>query len=102
MAFHLAHIHDYERFLVIDIWTYRVRTGVYSAESAELKELGYASVRQDRKNFSGGLISDMQGVARTIEHSIIQASQDIDHIPEDIMERYSMDQMTQAFIQLID
>ena len=58
---------------------------MYSAESAELKELGYASVRQDRKNFSGGLISDMQGVARTIEHSIIQASQDIDHIPEDII-----------------
>lgn len=85
MAFHLAHIHDYERFLVIDIGTYRVRTGVYSVEKSELKEIGYAAVRQDRKNFSNGLISDMHGVAKTIEHSIIQASQNIDKIPEDII-----------------
>lgn len=85
MAFHLAHIHDYERFLVIDIGSYRVRTGVYSVENLELKELGYASVRQNRKNFSFGLIADMQGVARTIEQSIVQASQHIEDIPEDII-----------------
>ena len=42
-------------------------------------------VRQDRKNFSHGLIADMQGVAKTIEHSIIQASQDISRIPDDII-----------------
>lgn len=85
MAFHLAHIHDYERFLVIDIGTYRVRTGVYSAEKSELKELGYAVVRQDRKNFSNGMIADMQGVARTIEQSIVQAAQNVEKIPEDII-----------------
>ena len=85
MAFHLAHIHDYDRFLVIDIGTYRVRTGIYKVEGQELKEIGYATVRQNRKNFSGGQISDMQGVAKTIEHSILKASQNLEHIPDDII-----------------
>ena len=85
MSFHLAHIHDYERFLVIDMGTYRVRAGVYKVEKQQLKEIGYATVRQNRKNFSGGQISDMQGVAATIEQAILQASKDLDHIPEDII-----------------
>lgn len=85
MAFHLAHIHDYDRFLVIDIGTYRVRTGVYKVEKQSLKEIGYATVRQNRKNFSNGQISDMQGVAKTIEQSILQASQDLQNIPDDII-----------------
>ncbi len=85
MAFHLAHIHDYERFMVIDIGSYRVRTGVYKVEKQELHEIGYATVRQNRKNFSNGMISDMQGVARTIEQSILQASAELENIPDDII-----------------
>lgn len=85
MAFHLAHIHDYERFMVIDIGSYRVRTGIYKVEKQELHEIGYATIRQNRKNFSHGQIADMQGVARTIEQSILQASANIENIPDDII-----------------
>ncbi|RBA38255.1 MULTISPECIES: glycosyltransferase [Acinetobacter] len=51
---------------------------------------------------------DMQrGLVKTNDiHALKNALEDVIqhpyHIPEDIMERYSMDQMTQAFIQLID
>lgn len=85
MTFHLAHIHDYERFMVIDIGTYRVRTGIYKVEKQELHEISYATVRQSRKNFSNGIIADMQGIARTIEQSILQASADLENVPEDII-----------------
>jgi len=85
MSFHLAHIHDYDRFLSIDIGAYRVRAGVYTIENSSLKELGYTTVRQNRKNFSYGMISDMRGVATTIEQAIIQVSQHLESIPEDII-----------------
>ena len=105
MSFHLSHIHEYSRFLAIDIGTYRVRTAVYSTENLELKELGYASVRQNRKNFSFGLISDMRGVSDTIEQSILQASQHLENIPEDVVISFSssdflFDAITTQYIRL--
>lgn len=105
MSFHLAHIHEYSRFLAIDIGTYRVRTSVYSVENLELKELWYASVRQNRKNFSGSQISDMWWVAKTIEHSIIQASQSVENIPEDVIISFSssdffFDSITTQYVRI--
>ena len=50
MAFHLAHIHDYERFLAIDIGSYRVRTGVYSINSGEVSCVGFGWARQNKRN----------------------------------------------------
>ena len=85
MSFHLAHIHDYDRFLSIDIGAYRVRAWVYAIENSALTEIAYTTVRQNRKNFSYGVISDMRGVASTIEQAIIQVSQELESIPEDII-----------------
>ena len=82
MAFHFAHIHDYERFLSIDVGSFRVRVGVYAIEQSELKEISYATVRQNRKNFRENLIVDMRGVMQTIEQTILQASQSLESIPE--------------------
>ena len=50
MAFHLSHIHDYDRFLAVDIGSYRVRTGLYTIESLDPVLLGFSSIRQNRKN----------------------------------------------------
>lgn len=105
MSFHLSHIHEYSRFLAIDIGTYRVRTGVYSTDNFELSELGYSSVRQNRKNFSFGLIANMRGVAETIEQSILQATQKLDVIPEDVVISFSssdffFDSVTTQYVRL--
>lgn len=89
MAFHLAHIRDYERFLVIDIGNYRVRAAAYSVETSQLKELGYATIRQNRKNFSQGMIADMQGVAKTIEQAMVQSCQSLEEIPQDVIISFS-------------
>lgn len=89
MSFQLAHIHEYNRFLAMDIGSYRVRAGVFEVENWDLKEISYSCVRQNRKNFSHGSIIDMRWVAKTIEQAILQASQDIPNIPDDIIISFS-------------
>ncbi len=93
MAFHLSHIHDYDRFAAVDIGSSRVRTWVYSIESLEGELLGFSSVRQNRKNMLAGSIADMRWVALTIERSLIQASQKIDEIPSDVILGFSSSQI---------
>jgi cell division ATPase FtsA len=89
MSFHLAHIHDYNRFIAIDIGSYRVRAGVYDVSEGKLEALSYTSVRQDKKNMINGSIVDMRSVALTIERAIIQASKDIENSPQDIILSFS-------------
>lgn len=105
MAFHLAHIHDYERFLSIDVGSFRVRVGVYALENSELQELSHASVRQNRKHFRDTAIVDMRGVTQTIEQAIIQASQSLDVIPEHAILSFSSwdlvyDSMTTQYMRV--
>lgn len=89
MSFQLAHIHEYNRFLAMDIGSYRVRAGVFSVENPDLKEISYSCTRQNRKNFSYWNILDMRWIAKTIEQTIISASQDLLNIPDDIIISFS-------------
>lgn len=98
MAFHLSHIHDYERFLAVDIGSYRVRTWAYSIEFLDPVLLGHASVRQNRKNMICGSIADMRGVSLSIERSIIQASQNLEDIPNDVVLGFSSSQFVSDYI----
>jgi hypothetical protein len=104
MAFHLSHIHDYDRFLAVDIGSYRVRTGVYTIESLDPVLLGFSSIRQNRKNMIAWAIADMRGVSLSIERSMIQASQKVDTIPKDAILAFSSsqfisDQITTQYIR---
>lgn len=89
MSFRFAHIHEYNRFIAIDLGSYRVRAAIYELESWELILKGKASVRQNRKNFLDGSITDLQGVALTIERAIVEAAAKIDTIPDDIILAFS-------------
>jgi cell division ATPase FtsA len=60
MAFHLSHIHDFHRFLAVDIGTHRVRSGVYNIEASEIRCEGMASVRQSRRSIQDGSITDLR------------------------------------------
>ncbi len=89
MSFHFSHIQEYHRFIALDIGSYRVRASVYDVSSWELKELSFASIRQDRKNMIEGSIADLRSVALTIERAIIEACREIESIPEDIILSFS-------------
>lgn len=50
MAFHLAHIHDYQRFLAVDLGSHRVRASLYNIENGQLVLEGIGTTRQSRKD----------------------------------------------------
>lgn len=92
MPFHLSHIHDYERFLAVDIGSYRVRSGIYSIESLEPKCIGFSSVRQNRKSVIGSSIADLRSVSIATERAMIQSAQKIESIPRDAIVGFSTSQ----------
>lgn len=85
MSFRLTHIRDYHRFIAIDLGLYRVRAGIYDISESALTCTGFSSVRQSRKNFYQGSIADISGVIQSIEQAVIQASQSLDSIPNDVI-----------------
>lgn len=85
MSFRLSHIHDYHRFVAIDLWLYRVRAGIYDVSDGILTNTGFSSVRQSRKNWIDGLVADIWGIAESIERSMIQAWQKEESLPDDII-----------------
>lgn len=89
MSFRLSSIHDYNRFIAIDLGSYRVRASVYSIRDGDIFLEWEWSVRQNRKNFHDGYISDMRGVALTLERAIHAASEWCESIPDDIILAYS-------------
>ncbi len=89
MGFRIANIHEYTRFLAIDLWSYRVRASVYSLDDGHLVHEKSSSVKQSRKNFLDGTITDMQGVALVLERAIHEACSELDEMPEDIIIGFS-------------
>jgi hypothetical protein len=85
MAFRLTHIHDYHRFIAIDLGLYRVKAGIYDVSEGWLTCAGFSSVRQSRKNFVNGNIVDIGWVWQTIEQAILQAGSQLETIPDDII-----------------
>ena len=89
MGFRISTIHEYDRFVAIDLGSYRVRASLYAIREGKLELEGIASVRQHRKNIQNGTIMDMQWVAQTIDKAIHEACRDVDTIPEDIIIAFS-------------
>ncbi|GAB0174707.1 MAG: hypothetical protein HHAS10_05860 [Candidatus Altimarinota bacterium] len=89
MGFRISNIHAYDRFIAIDLGSYRVRSALYSMSDGILKLDGCANVRQNKRNFQDGAIMDMQGVAATIEKSIHESCKGIESIPNDIIIAFS-------------
>jgi cell division ATPase FtsA len=89
MGFRISNIHDYDKFLAIDLWSYRIRAALYVIEDSKLTLEGHASVRQQKKNIQDGVIVDMQWVAHAIEKAIHEASRYHDEIPRDIILTFS-------------
>lgn len=104
MGFRIANIHEYERFIVIDLGTYRVRAGLYSIQDGQIVSEGWSSVRQNRRNIHNGVIMDMKWVAETIDKAIHATCRGIETIPEDIIIGFSpviaiSDLMTSQYVR---
>lgn len=89
MGFRISNIHAYDRFIAIDLGSYRVRSALYRIDDGKVIQEWYASVRQNRKNILNGAIMDMQGVAQTIEKSIHEACRWVESIPDEIIIGFS-------------
>ena len=85
MSFRLSHIHDYHRFVAIDLGLYRVRAGIYDLSLGDLTCTGFSSVRQSRKNWIDGVVADIWGIAQSIEQAMLQAGHSQGTIPDDII-----------------
>ena len=85
MSFRLTHIHDYHRFIAVDLGLYRARVGIYNVSEGALSCTGFSSVRQSRKNFSEWVVIDIGGIAQIVEQGILQAWDLLDSIPEDVI-----------------
>jgi hypothetical protein len=94
MSFRLSHIHDYNRFISIDLWLYRARAGIYDVTGWVFACTGFSSVRQSRKNFSDGAVLDIWGIWDSLEQAIMQAWEHIESIPDDVIMSFP----SQAFI----
>jgi cell division ATPase FtsA len=75
---------QYDSFIALDIGTYRIKAAVCSVENGNLKILGTAIHRQNRKDFSQGSIADLASVsgsiAKAIEKAALQAGHDPLHV----------------------
>jgi hypothetical protein len=89
MGFRISNIHAYDRFIAIDLGSYRIRSALYRIDDGKIIQEWYASVRQNRKNILNGVIMDMQGVAETIEKSMHEACRGVDTLPEEIIIGFS-------------
>lgn len=89
MSFRLSHIHDYNRFIAIDLGSHHVRAAIYQIDSWECILQGKSRVRQNRKNFLDGTITNLQWVANTIERAIIEAGAKLENLPENIILSFS-------------
>ena len=89
MSFRLSTIQEYNRFIAVDIGSYKIRVLICEIENGSLKLLWKASVRQSRNHMLDGDISDMQWVAETIQKAILKAWSHLEEIPTDIITSFS-------------
>lgn len=85
MSFKLKPLSDYDRFVVIDIGSSRVKALVCSIEGGELKICGKASTRQSKKNVISGEIADLSAVSDTVRRTILKAAEGLDSLPEEVV-----------------
>lgn len=85
MGFRISSIHEYDRFIAVDLWSYRVRAGLFRIKNNEVVLEGAAYIRQKRNSMIDGSVADMQMVSEAIEKAIHEACRDVENIPDDII-----------------
>lgn len=85
MGFKISNILDYDNFIALDIWAFKIKALLCKIEWSELKIISQATLRQSKKDMLDGEITDIWAVSKSIQKVISKACQNIDTIPNDII-----------------
>lgn len=97
MSFKISNINDYENFLAIDIWTFKIKVLACKIEWQELKIIGASSLRQSKKDMFNWEISDISSISKALNKAITKACQWIENIPKDVMILYNSSELIYDF-----
>ncbi|EKE26266.1 MAG: cell division protein (septum formation) [uncultured bacterium (gcode 4)] len=85
MAFKISNVLEYDSFIALDIWSFKIKVLVCKIEYWELKIIWKSYLRQNKKDFISWEIADLSSVSKSISKAILKACQNLEEIPKDIV-----------------
>ncbi|EKE29055.1 MAG: cell division protein (septum formation) [uncultured bacterium (gcode 4)] len=85
MSFRISNILDYDTFLAIDIWAFKIKVLVCKIDWQELKIIWSSTLRQSKKDMYNGEITDISSISKSIQKAVTKACQSLDSIPTDAL-----------------
>lgn len=85
-------------FIVLDIWTYKIKVLICSIEEWNLKLLWHADVTQSKSDIIDWEIVNLSGVSNTIKKAIVKAWEKLESIPDDIIVWFNSSYLMYDFI----
>lgn len=85
MSFRISNILDYDTFLAIDIWSFKIKVLVCKIDWQELKIIWSSSLRQSKKDMLDWEITDITSVSKSMQKAISKACQWLESVPKDII-----------------
>lgn len=83
MSFRISNILDYDTFVAVDIWSFKIKVLLCRIEWQELKIIWSSSFRQSKKDMISWEITDIWSVSKALQKAISKACQHADSIPND-------------------
>lgn len=97
MSFRISNILDYDTFLALDIWSFKVKVLVCKIDWQELRIIWSSSIRQSKKDMLYWEITDISSVSKSIQKAISKACQNLENIPKDIIVLYNSSELVYDF-----
>ncbi len=98
MSFKINNILEYDTFIALDIWAFKIKVLICKIENWEIKILWSSSFRQSKKDIIDWEIADLYSVSKSISKAILRAWKDLEYIPDDIIVWFNSSQMVYDFI----
>lgn len=93
MSFKISNILDYDTFVAIDIWSFKIKVLICKIDWQELKIIWSSSLRQSKKDMLDWEITDIASVSKSIQKAISKASQWLEEVPKDIIVLYNSSEL---------
>lgn len=100
MSFRISNVLDYDTFLAVDIWSFKVKVLVCKIDWQELKIVWSSSIRQSKKDMLYWEITDIASVSKSIQKAIAKACQALEDIPKDIIVLYNSSELIYDFTSI--
>lgn len=97
MSFRISNILDYDTFIALDIWSFKIKVLVCKIEWQDLKIIWSSSLRQSKKDMFEWEITDISSISKSINKAITKACQNLKGIPKDIIVLYNSSELIYDF-----